>query len=68
MDNERNDEIKSTIGQCTQATPEFFPATVGELRQFLEPFGDDVLLQGIRVVGAFRYVLDGDGSGLIQYG
>lgn len=42
------------------------PATVGELRRFLEPFADDCQLMAMNW-GAFRYVLDGEGNGIIQY-
>lgn len=44
------------------------PATVGELRRFLEPFADDCPLMAMNW-GAFRYVFDGNGNGngLIQY-
>lgn len=42
------------------------PTTVGELRKFLEPFDDDCPLMAMNW-GAFRYVLDGDGNGMVQY-
>lgn len=42
------------------------PATVGELRRFLEPFDDDCPLMAMNW-GAFRYVLDGAGNGKVQY-
>lgn len=42
------------------------PQTVGELRRFLEPFDDDCRLMAMNW-GAFRYVLDGAGNGVIQY-
>jgi hypothetical protein len=42
------------------------PQTVGELRRFLEPFADDCQLMAMNW-GAFRYVLDGEGNGIIQY-
>ncbi len=42
------------------------PATVGELRNFLEVFDDDCELMAMNW-GAFRYVLDDNGNGKVQY-
>lgn len=42
------------------------PTTVGELRRFLEPFDDDCPLMAMNW-GSFRYVLDGNGNGVVQY-
>lgn len=45
---------------------EIRPQTVGELRDFLRPFTDELALKGLNY-GAFRYVIDGAGNGQIQY-
>lgn len=42
------------------------PQTIGELRAFLAPFSDDCPLMPLNY-GAFRYVLDAQGNGKIQY-
>jgi len=58
MDKEKSNDIY--VGK------EIKPTTVGELREFLLPFDDECPLMGLNY-GAFRYVLNEKGEGLIQF-
>lgn len=48
------------------AAKEIRPQTVGELRAFLAALEDDCPMRGLNY-GAFRYVLDAQGNGQVQY-
>ncbi len=57
---------ESIVPEFTFKSESVSPRTVGELRRFLESFDDECPLRPLGY-GAFHYVIDGEGNGLIDY-